>query len=77
MSAELSNLLRSLSPEQRDGLSWGDRGRGMGWQARHGETTTIGGGGPYSHPADAIRAVLGIAIPDAETAPLDPERRQD
>jgi hypothetical protein len=56
----LSDLLASLTPQQRCGLSWGDRAGGQHWQARWNERSTIGRGGPYLTAEDAIRAVLSL-----------------
>jgi hypothetical protein len=56
---DMSVLLCTLSDDERAGLSWGDRGGGLHWQARHGDKTTIGNGGPFASAADAIRSVLG------------------
>lgn len=60
MTDELSEILRSLSSEQRRGLSWGDRGDGQHWHARWGDRATIENGGPYRTAAQAIRAVLDL-----------------
>ena len=59
--SSLSEVLASLTDEQRNGLSWGDRGGGRDWHAKWGDRSTIGSGGPYNTPEEAIRAVLGIS----------------
>ena len=60
MTKTVEELLAALTPDQKSGLSWGDRGDGKHWQARHGGRTTIGNGGPYPSAQAAIRAVLGL-----------------
>lgn len=62
MTNEVSEILRGLSPEQRCGLSWGDRGDGQHWHARWRDRTTIGNGGPYRTAAQAISAVLDLEV---------------
>lgn len=59
---ELDQLLASLTPDQRRGLSWGDLGDGKHWHARWGSQTTIDNGGPYPSAQAAILAVLGEGV---------------
>lgn len=62
MTQNVAELLASLTPDQRKGLSWGDRGGGQYWHARWGDRSTIGNGGPYASASEAVRAVLGMEV---------------